>query len=105
MNCVPQFSDISQKNIVDAILWDVCHPNLKKGLQSTNDMCPPLPCSLLLVNVLFGTLHSFLKSCLASEIYKFGVFLRKILLRVWEVIMTHSQKPEDKPSVIIEICA
>ena len=75
----------------------ICHAKLRREQKELNICGPNAMPSFLREFLLFGTLSSLLQSCLASKVYCvcvsfFFFFLRKALLRVWEVIMTCSQK-------------
>lgn len=79
----------------------ICCANLRRDQREPKHVVP-MPHSLLL-GKFFYLAHCVLSWCHVLHLRFTGVFLRKVLLRVWEVIVTCSQKPEDKSSAIAEI--
>lgn len=79
----------------------ICCANLRRDQKEPKHVVP-MPHSLLSGNF-FHLAHCVLSWCHVLHLRFTGGFLRKVLLRVWEVIMTCSQKPKDKYSAIAQI--
>lgn len=78
-----------------------CCANLRRDQKEPKHVVPK-PHSLLLGNF-FYLAQCVLSWCHVLHLRFAGVFLRKVLLGVWEVIVTCSQKPEDKSPATAEI--